>query len=57
MTEDRKPHSISLSFPLQGILIILGLLVTLVAFSLVLGLIYFWCPQICTCCCQGKYLL
>jgi hypothetical protein len=55
MTTESHTLSVYLS-PLQGILIILGLLVTLVAFSLVLGLIYFWCPQICTCCCQGKYL-
>ena len=31
----------------------LTLVVTLVAFSLILGLIYFWCPSLC-CCMSGK---
>jgi len=42
----------------QRLLMGLALMVTLVAFSLVLGLIYFWCPGLCNCgclsCCQGE---
>ena len=33
-------------------IIIIGIvfIITLITMSLVIGLIYFWCPQICTCC-------
>ena len=37
-----------------SILIGVFFVVTLLAFSLILGLIYFWCPNICTLCCKKR---
>ena len=35
----------------------LALIVTLIAFSLILGLIYFWCPTLCCCMNQNRGLI
>jgi len=39
----------------QRLLMGLALMVTLVAFSLILGLIYFWCPGLCNCGCWSCF--
>lgn len=39
----------------QRLLMGLALMVTLVAFSLILGLIYFWCPGLCSCGCWSCF--